>query len=295
MTLYRSGPRIIAPLRYDVAMGRLLSSIDELWSLPALSPDAALPPDVVRAAVFDADHCLWAADIGDAAFAAAAAAGLIDDATWRGPVRAWASDWDLRLDDDPTRGVTEVMAAAASGQLTSTAMARGLPPSGWKADLYAMQAWVYAGRTPNDIEAHGERLFATGFAERIYGDMQRVVTGLIERGVEVWIASASHRALVVPGARRLGIDPARVLGMEPVVVDGVTVARLHHSTYGPGKAAVALAALRARPLLAFGDSVLSTDQELLAAAHVGVAVATSGDNRRAALADDHLLLLDPRP
>ena len=102
------------------------------------------------------------------------------------------------------------MAAAASGQLTSTAMARGLPPSGWKADLYAMQAWVYAGRTPTDIEAHGERLFATGFAEHIYGDMQRVVTGLIERGVEVWIASASHRALVIPGARRLGIDPARL-------------------------------------------------------------------------------------
>ena len=275
-------------------MGRLLHSVDELLALPLLARDA-LPAGVARAAVFDADHCLWQGDIGDTAFAAAADAGLIDGATWRGPVRAWATAWDLELDEDPARGLAQVMTAASSGMLSATALARGLSSSAWKADLYAMQAWVYAGQTPEQIEAHGENLFVTGFAEFIYGDMRRVVHGLTDLGVDVWIASASHRALVLPGARRLGIPSGRVIGMEPALDDGVTAPRLRQSTYGPGKAKAALLALETlRPLLAFGDSILSTDKELLAAAHLGVAVATSGDNRAAALNDDHLVLLDPR-
>jgi len=276
-------------------MGRLLHTVDELLALPLLARDSVLPDGVARAAVFDADHCLWASDIGDAAFAAAADAGLIDVDTWRGPVQAWATSWDLHLDDDPARGIAQVMTAAASGALSATALGRGLSASSWKADLYAMQAWVYAGRTPMQIEAHGEHLFVAGFADHIYGDMRRVVQGLGELGIDVWIASASHRALVLPGARRLGIDPARVIGMEPALNDdGLTAPRLHRSTYGPGKARAAIEALGRRPLVAFGDSILSTDKELLAAAHLGVAVATSGDNRAAALDDDHLVLLDPR-
>jgi phosphoserine phosphatase len=121
------------------------------------------------------------------------------------------------------------------------------------------------------------------------------VDGLVAHGIEVRIASASHGALVAPGAARLGLSPAHVHGMEPALDDdGRGLPSLTQDTYGPGKATTVRAALRdKRPLLAFGDAVLSTDKELLALARQGVAVAPKGAHRQAALADDALWLFDP--
>ena len=271
--------------------------VDDVAALLQRIPDrSAWPDDVEAVAVFDADHTLWNGDIGDAAFGAAADAGLLSAATWRGPVVDWARGWGLSVGDDPVAGTRAIFAAVESGALQATATARGLDASAWKGSLYAMQAWVYAGLRRDDVAAFGERLFAQGFAERIWEDMRAVVDGLRARGVQVLIASASHGALVVPGAQRLALADDAVAGMEPVVDgDGVIQPAIAQDTYGPGKASVVRRLLGGRrPLLAFGDSVLATDRELLALAHQGVAVATKGAHREAALHDPRLWLFDPR-
>jgi phosphoserine phosphatase len=275
-------------------MGLLLADVDEL--LARLPAREIWPADVDAVAVFDADHTLWDGDIGDHAFLCAVDAGFVLPATWQGPVRAWAQDWGLSLPREPSVGARQIVEAAESGALSAAATARGLLPSAWKGSLYAMQAWAYAGRSRDEVLDFGERLFAEGFAARIWADMRAVVHGLQERGIAVRIASASHGALVVPGGRRLGLSADAVQGMEARQDDaGILEPHLGVDTYGPGKADVVSRALRGRrPLLGLGDSVLATDRELLALAHVGVAVATKGEHRQAALADDRLWMFDPR-
>jgi len=275
-------------------MGALFHSVESLLA----AVDASLA-DVgertARVAVFDADHTLWNGDIGDEAFAAAGAEGFLLAETWRGPVRAWGEAWGLSLPASPADGVRQVLEAASSGKLEAAAEARGLPPGGWRAGLYAMQAWAFAGRTRGEVAAFGEQLFARGFEQQLYPQMRRLVTGLLARGVEVRIASASHGALVVPGGARLGLAEAFVMGMEPALdADGRTLNTLAQDTYGPAKAAAVDAALGGRrPLWAFGDSVLNTDRELLAGAVHGVAVAAKAAHREAALGSPTLRLFDP--
>jgi phosphoserine phosphatase len=275
-------------------MGTLVADVAAL--LDRIPETSSWPDDVVAVAVFDADHTLWNGDIGDAAFSAAADEGLLVADTWRGPVVAWGRGWGLSVPDDPVAGTRAIFAAVESGALAAVATSRGLDASAWKGSLYAMQAWVYAGLRRDDVAAFGERLFARGFAGRIWDDMRAVVDGLRARGVQVRIASASHGALVVPGAQRLGLADDAVAGMEPVVDDdGVMQAAIAQDTYGPGKASVVRTQLHGRrPLLAFGDSVLATDRELLALSHQGVAVAARGAHRQAALQDPRLWLFDPQ-
>lgn len=271
-------------------MACVLSSVDDILALATASPEG-----VVRAAVFDADGTLWRGDIGDAAFAGAVEAGLVLDATYHGPLRAWATRWDIVLDADKGRGLKRIMRAAEQRELEATEDRRGWPSGTWRSELYAMQAWIYAGHTSARVEAYGVALFDAGFADGIFADMRRLLEGLAQLRVAVWIASASHTSLVVPGAARLGVARARVLGMEPVVDDaGVIGAALRRSSYGPGKAAAVHDALGGRPLLAFGDSVLGTDRELLALAHAPVAVASKGLHREAALADARMFAFDPK-
>jgi phosphoserine phosphatase len=275
-------------------MGHLVADVATL--LDRVPDRSTWPDDVDAVAVFDADHTLWNGDIGDTAFAAAAEEGLIRRDTWRGPVVEWARGWGLSVPDEPVAGARAVFAAVDSGAWWAAARARGQGESDWKASLYAMQAWVYAGLRRDDVAAFGEQLFAKGFAARIWDDMRAVVDGLRARGVRVQIASASHGALVVPGARRLQLADDAVAGMEAVVNDdGVIEPAIAQDTYGPGKAAVVRARLSGRrPLLAWGDSVLATDRELLALCHQGIAVATKGAHREAALHDPRLWLFDPR-
>jgi phosphoserine phosphatase len=275
-------------------MGTLVADVESL--LQRLPERSSWPDDVDAVAVFDADHTLWDGDIGDTAFAAAADEGVIVADTWRGPVVAWARGWGLSIPDEPAAGVRAIFAAVESGALQATAAARGLDDAAWKGSLYAMQAWVYAGLRRDDVAAFGERLFARGFGARIWHDMRRVVEGLRAAGLFVRIASASHGALVVPGARLLGLSDDAVAGMEAVLADdGVIQPALAQDTFGPGKAAVVRAQLQGRrPLLAFGDSVLATDRELLALSHQGVAVAARGAHRQAALQDPRLWLFDPQ-
>jgi phosphoserine phosphatase len=122
--------------------------------------------------------------------------------------------------------------------------------------------------------------------------MRALLSALEAAGIEVWLASASHAALVEAGAPHLGVPVARVRGMEPTA--GLSdPPRMQSRTYGDDKRDTATRVLGARPLAAFGDSVLFTDRALLESAHLPFAVATRGPHRDAALAHPRMLLVDP--
>lgn len=235
-----------------------------------------LPDGVARAAVFDADGTIWKGDIGDEAFARAHP--LVKDETWP-HLHAWCAKYDVAV-----RTFDELVHLALSRGIGDAAEKKGVATDAWRADLFEMQAWVYAGHPRSTVKTLGH-----SFA--LFADVLSLLTRLRAAGVRIAIVSASHGALVE--AAQLDVDA--VYGMEPALdAQGITQPRIARSTYGDGKVTACRDWLgEERPLLAFGDSVLATDRALLAHAHVPVAVNTRGRHRDAALADARMLLLDP--
>jgi phosphoserine phosphatase len=252
-----------------------LTTIDALLDIAA----APLAEGVARAAMFDADGTIWRGDIGDEAFARAHA--LVLDSTWPA-LHAFCARYGARVST-----FDELVQLALSRGIGDAARAQGISDDVWRADLFEMQAWVYAGRTRAEIAALGHSF-------DVFPQMRALLDGLRALGVRTAVVSASHGALVE--AAHLPVDA--VYGMEPALDDqGRTIAaRMQRSTYAHGKVTATqefLASTTLRPLFAFGDSVLATDRALLAYAHVPVAVNAHGAHRDAARAHPRMFLLDP--
>lgn len=265
-----------------------ITTVDELIARAAALVEPE-PANGRHIAAFDADGTLWRGDIGDEAFARADGAGLVTAETWDGPVRAFIERYGLPIPRPQREGMRALVQAIVSGELAAAARRRGFTDDVWREDLYAMQAYVYAGHGRAAIAALADTLLAEGFLAGVFDDMRRLLDGLRGGGLRLVVVSASHGALVEAGVRALGID--EVFGMEPDVDDaGRTLPSIASSTYGEGKVR---ALGRRRTMFAFGDSVLGTDRALLAHAQVPVAVNAQGAHRDAALAAD-LMILDPR-
>lgn len=256
-----------------------LTSVDALLAIA----EAPLPAGVARAAMFDADGTIWKGDIGDEAFARAHA--LVRAETWPA-LHAFCAKYGAKV-----ASFDELVALALSRGIGDAARARGISDDVWRADLFEMQAWAYAGHTRVEIAQLGHSF-------EMFPSMITLLTRLRAAGVKTAVVSASHGALVEAAA--LPVDA--VFGMEPDLDgEGRTVAgKMRRSTYGVGKVTATRDFMREtfgdpelRPLFAFGDSVLATDKALLEHAHVPVAVNARGAHREAALAHPRMLLLDP--
>lgn len=275
----------------SATLSSLLREIDEAL-------DRGLPDDVRPLAAFDADGTLWSGDVGETAFLRGFDDGVILPATVSGPLLAWAKRWALDLDDDPA------LAFARLGELCDGERILEVLPDGMgfdeaRHDLYAMQAWIYAGRTREEVEAYGERLFRGGLEDTLHPFSAPLLEALCARGLDVIVVSGSHRDLVVPGVARLGLEPARVYGSLPDVDEaGRYLPTDGCALYGDAKERKVRAHLDdkhrgdepggekggVRPLLSFGDSVEATDRALLACAAMPVAVRPTGRHLEAARA-----------
>lgn len=238
---------------------------------------------------FDADGTLWGADVGETIFERGRAAGLVDDETLLGPVRAFADNNALTLGDN---------ADIIWKNLVAFALADGVGTglNGWTDDqlieLYALESWIFAGHTPSEITALSEALFKEGFADDIFDDIARLIDVAQSRGAEVYVLSGSIRAALFPGTRRLGIDDANVFGTDPFVDDqGVYQARAV-TLFGDEKGAQIDKLRRGRPLkAAFGDAPAGNDRALLERATLPVVMNPRGLHQTFAEARAHYLAL----
>ncbi len=233
-------------------------------SLPALLArlDAAHGATPGALIATDADGTLWEGDVGVDFFEA-----LIDKGAVREAARA-ARAAEAREAGLPGEGDAVALARA----LYAAHLAGAYPNE----RAFAMMAWACAGFRRDELRAFAARVLeARGLEARVRPAMRGVLAWARERGVPVYVVSASPLEVVLAAVDRARLGVEGVAAMTPEVgADGVILPRLAGPVvYGEGK----LTALdRARPgaraalLAAFGDSAY--DAHLLRAARVPVAV-----------------------
>jgi phosphoserine phosphatase len=207
----------------------------------------------------DGDGTLWSGDVGEDSFQSFIARGRID-----------ASAHEAMKREAASHGVDESGDAAALAQRIFDRYADGTFPEERACEL---MAWCYAGWRMNDVRAFmREVVAARALATRLHAELGRVLDAVRAMKLELFLVSASPRAIVEEGARIVGIDAAHVLAADPIVEAGEVRPDVHRPIpYGPGKATHLARAIGDRPLLAaFGDNRF--DIAMLQAAEVPVAI-----------------------
>ncbi len=212
---------------------------------------------------FDGDGTLWTGDVGFDLFEALLARGDVREAAREGLAE------EARAVGIPVHGSPTDLARSLYGRYQD---------GGWAHErAFAAWAGASAGGTRDEVAAFSREVIRTpGLAARLRSSLVEVVKWAGARGVEVFIVSASPRAIVECGADLLSIPIANVIAMTPEVDPaGVLLPRLTgHVVYGDGKYdALRLQRPDATILAAFGDSFY--DAPMLRAASLPVAVAPS--------------------
>lgn len=207
----------------------------------------------------DADGTLWAGDVGDDAFEC-----LLEERGVREQAREALCLEARSVGIEPGGDATNVAL-----QLYESFRAGGLD----EAKCYEMMAWAFAGWTPDEVRGFARRMFRKrGLEQRIHGEMRRVVDWAQERGIPLWVVSASPLFVVEAGVELFGIPRDRIIATTPVVRDGRVGTRLAHPIpYGEGKVQGMDRVMGSRRIVAaFGDEAF--DLEMLRRADVPVAV-----------------------
>jgi phosphatidylglycerophosphatase C len=221
---------------------------------------------------FDADNTIWKGDVGVDMFEAL----LAEDA-----IRPSTAEALERLAREV--GVGAGLGPVGTARALYESWEKQLTPHCPEDRTFAMQAWIYAGFTPDELTTFAERvLTAVRIADRIRPEVRELVAWARRSGVEVVVASASPRTPVEVGVRHLGIEPASVFAMTSKIEGGVLLPELTGPfVYAEGKAG---AVKEGRPgavvLGGFGDSAY--DAALMRMSAVPVAIGPGPGLLRAA-------------
>jgi phosphoserine phosphatase len=145
---------------------------------------------------------------------------------------------------------------------TNPEIPRNLRPSA--KDMFYNIVAMMRGMTIAQAEAAAREVYSHGvgryppwrtrsFADKDGCSMRMLIARMKERGIEVYLLSATLDVLAREGGRVLGIPPERVLGSLLEVRDGKYTGQVRDSTYN-AKGAIVRQWLSAPPLVAFGDS-----------------------------------------
>ncbi|HEY4117382.1 MAG TPA: HAD family hydrolase, partial [Byssovorax sp.] len=173
---------------------------------------------------FDADGTLWGGDVGLDLYEALLDEGGVRDAA-RDGLAAEARELGLRADGDTLSIVRDLYAAYNEDR--------------WPlARAFAAMAWTFAGWHEAELDAFAARVTVRAkLAARVRPELEPVRAWARERGVDLYVVSASPIAIVALGAALLGVPRANVIAMTPAIdAHGVVEPRLAgRVVYGDGK------------------------------------------------------------
>jgi phosphoserine phosphatase len=217
----------------------------------------AVPGGVVAT---DGDGTLWSGDVGDDFYEALLERRLIRARGFEAMTRA-AREHGIDPGGDD---------ASALGHRLWDAYRAGAYP---EEPFYELMTWCFAGFSPDEAAALArDVLVAAKLADRLHAEVARVLGAVRSEGIDVFLVSASPRAIVEAAASYVGIDHANVIAATPRYDGaGMMPEVLRPIPYHAGKVARLRERTAGRVLYAaFGDNAF--DAEMLASAEVPVAV-----------------------
>jgi phosphatidylglycerophosphatase C len=233
---------------------------------------ARVPAGARALLAFDADNTIWDGDVGVDMFEAL----LAEDAVR--PAAAPALDRLARK-----HGVGVGLSPLATARALYESWERQLSPCCPEDEVFAMQAWIYAGFTEAELVAFSERVLGSaGVHDRIRPEVRRIVAWAHANDVEVLAVSASPRTPVEVGVRSIDIRPSSVFAMTSKIEAGVLLPELTGVfMYAEGKATAVREGRPGAVLLGgFGDS--AWDAALMRLSAVPVAITPGPGLLRAA-------------
>jgi HAD superfamily phosphoserine phosphatase-like hydrolase len=209
---------------------------------------------------FDGDGTLWSGDIGEDFFEALLASGRIEAVAHEAMAREAEAE-KLDATGSAVDVARRIHAAYLAGRFPEERVCE-------------IMTWAFAGWPKEEMEAFAARTIeALDLRRRLHGEAVKVARWAAEKSIDVFLVSASPRAIVEAAAHLVGIDTARVTAATEIVDDaGIVTTGAHRPIpYGPGKVARLREKLGARTLYAaFGDNAF--DVPLLQHARVPVAI-----------------------
>ena len=175
-----------------------------------------------KVAVFDCDGTLWSGDSGYGFMVWSLEQGLVSRST---------SDWiDTRHRAYRAGTVSEMQICGEMVQ-------------------------IYAGLREEELRKAAAEYVQQFVANRVFAEMDALVTALKDAGVELWAVSSTNKWVVAEGVRPLGIPEDRVLAAEVAVVDGLITSKLVDVPTDEAKATALVRAGIAKPDAVFGNSI----------------------------------------
>ena len=223
-------------------------------------------------AFFDADHTLWAGDLGDV-------------------VARTAMNQHL-LKRDAKEIVAEILTRSegeATGEPNADALAlmkQYFQDKVTENDIISAQVVCYAGWTTKELFDFALEIFDREFEPKIYEDIPKLHETLRAAGFDIKVISGSPQWVVEAAATRLGIDSKDVAGARAYVKDGIITAEMQKPvTYKDGKVEVMSQWVGDKQaFIAFGDS--KSDYPMQERSKIRVAVNPRPGVRRYAAEND---------
>ena len=233
----------------------VLSAADLITRIAAAH--RALPDGVIAS---DGDGTLWDGDVGEDFFH-----GLVAHGGFREPACT-----QMRIDARAHGIASDGSGKELAARVYDEYLAGRFPEE----HVCELMTWAFAGWTAAEVDAFAADVLArASLASRLHREVQHVIAWAREHGIEVFLVSASPRAIVEHAGRAVGFDDAHIVAALPRYEAGRMVADVERPIpYGPGKVTRLRETIGAhRPLLAaFGDNAF--DIALLSEAFIPVAV-----------------------
>jgi phosphatidylglycerophosphatase C len=187
------------------------------------SIDEAARHEPGGALAFDGDGTLWSGDIGDDYFVALLEDGLLEPARSALEREAIAENIDV---SGTSRDIAHrIHLAYHAGSFPEERVCE-------------IMAWAAAGRSRSDLDVFCARVIeSVGLRERLHAETIRVVEHARRVGIEVFLVSASPRAIVEQAAKVVGIALANTVAVrEAYDAAGVVQCAVERPIpYGDGK------------------------------------------------------------
>ena len=207
----------------------------------------------------DGDGTLWSGDVGEDFYSAFVERARIEPAAYEALLRE-AHEHAIDPSDLPPALARRIYDAYVAGRFPEERVCE-------------LMTWCFAGWSVAEVDAFAHDVAArVGLEARVHDEVRRVLDGVRREGIEIFLVSASPRAIVVAAGRLVGIDPAHVVAAEPRWESDVMLASVVRPIpYGAGKVGGLRARIGDRELYAaLGDNAF--DVPMLAAARVPIAV-----------------------